>query len=344
MELLTEINTLLDCTKTTLPTLINSINVKTLSNVDKYFGKLAKDLENQKNSFMLNIQNEINKGIEMEYEIPDHSLIDYSVPYIQMKPDLYTIKDKINNFNFRIGIGYNGNSWRWSIDIQDFCKNFANHNKLITHKNLKLFCVPIILPKNEKIVYINFQCPYNKFTYSGGGQITNNLDIFYVIITYITNYGRFINKQFDIYSSPNGQYPRIDDCKDKFKIEDDILTTIEYNGYKKEYYLDDITEEPLTFKMPTIFMKIIDAINSENTELLQECFAEYHSRYIENKTLKLENKTIIDTIKAPYEDMKPKYDNLIIENTELKMANAKLTMELELLKIQMLETRKLYMQ
>lgn len=341
MELLTEINTLLDCTKTTLPILINSINVKTLDNVDKYFDKLAEDLENQKNSFMLNIQNEINKGIEMEYEIPDHSLIDYSVPYIQMKPDLYTIRDKINNFNFRIdGIH---SPWIWSTDIQVFRKNFPYH------KNLRLFCLPIILPKNEKIVYINFQCPFSKVLYHNNNH-QQYIDKFCVIITYITNYGRFINKNFDIYSTPHGQYPQITDSKEQFSIKNDILTTNNgsfvngYNASNEQYKLSDITKNPLTFKMPTIFMKIIDAINSENTELLQECFAEYHSRYIENKTLKLENKTILDTIKAPYEDMKPKYDNLIIENTELKMANAKLTMELELLKIQMLETRKLYMQ
>jgi regulator of replication initiation timing len=95
--------------------------------------------------------------------------------------------------------------------------------------------------------------------------------------------------------------------------------------------------------MPKIFIKILNAIKDENTELLQECLEEYHTRYIENKRLKSENENILETIKKPYDDIKPKYEILVKEHDELKLEYEKLKHEFELLKIKMEEQRKLYM-
>ena len=100
MESLPEINNLLDVVKKELPELTTSLDSKTLDNVDKYFSKLENDLKIQKAKLQIDIQNEINKGIEIEYEIPKHSLIDDSVPYIQMKPELYSLV-KIDKFDFK---------------------------------------------------------------------------------------------------------------------------------------------------------------------------------------------------------------------------------------------------
>lgn len=336
MESLPEIRNLLDVVKKELPELTSSIDSKTLDNVDKYFSKLEKDLKMQKAKLQIDIQNEINKGIEMEYEIPKHSLIDDSVPYIQMKPELYTIA-KIDNFDFQKRVPTNTLTIVISKDIKTSFQNYFN-----THKNLRLFGVPVIVPKNEYVVYIKFHCPYLLDVNSG---ITYPLTFFSCNITYITNYGRFINKNFSIH---NGNQCSISEYNEPPIILQEDRMTRKYSYHNSEfatYKFDDINVKPnpLTYRMPAIFIKILDAIHNENTELLQECFQEYHSRYIENKTLKEENKMILETIKQPYEEMKPKYEMLEKENKAIKEENARLKLELELLKIKMEETKKMYM-
>lgn len=334
MESLPEISNLLDVVKKELPELTTSIDSKTLDNIDKYFSKLENDLKMQKVKLQTDIQNEINKGIEMEYAIPKHSLIDDSVPYIQMKPELYTVA-KIDNFDYKKP-NYNGNIDK---NISNFRSNFSSH------KNLRLFGVPVIVPENEYVVYIKFHCQYIKYQYLNCNN-PQPIDGFTCNITYITNYGRFINKIFTLYEHRISNY-NIQDKKETFTLDKDSI--IEYNSNNQRiatYNFSDINvkPKPLTYRMPAIFIKILDAIHNENTELLQECFQEYHSRYIENKTLKEENKMILETIKQPYEEMKPKYEILEKENKVIKEENARLKMELELLKIKMEETKKMYME
>lgn len=326
MESLPEINNLLDVVKKELPELTTLLNSKTLNNVDKYFSKLENDLKIQKAKLQTDIQNEINKGIEMEYEIPKHSLIDDSVPYIQMKPELYTLKT-IDNFYFKLE--EYGNNRNNAKKLYKFCED---------NKILEKFTKPVILPINEYVVYIKF---YYVISSHLLGVITYNKDAIYSIfnITYITNYGRIV-KMF-LYEIGFGKttqqtFTLNTDC---IIAHHNINNIITYNFSDK-----NVKPNPLTYRMPTIFIKILDAIHNENTELLQECFQEYHSRYIENKTLKEENKRILETIKQPYEEMKPKYEMLEKENKIIKEDNARLKLELELLKIKMEETKKMYME
>jgi hypothetical protein len=332
MESLPEIKNLLDVVKKELPELTTSLDSKTLENVDKYFSKLENDLKIQKAKLQTDIQNEINKGIEMEYEIPKHSLIDDTVPYIQMKPELYTLKT-IDKFDFK-NIDCFGNIYR---DISNYFQRYFNG-----HKNLRLFGVPVIVSENEYLVYIKFYCPYLKHQYwNCNNQQTT--DAFSCNITYITNYGRFINKKFSVYEQNNYS---IMDIKNTFTLDRDSIIEYNSNGQKiatHNFSDKNVKPNPLTYRMPAIFIKILDAIHNENTELLQECFQEYHSRYIENKTLKEENKMILETIKQPYEEMKPKYEMLEKENKVIKEENARLKLELELLKIKLEETKKMYM-
>jgi hypothetical protein len=340
MESLPEIKNLLDVVKKELPELTTSLDSKTLDNIDKYFSKLENNLKMQKVKLQTDIQNEINKGIEMEYKIPKHSLIDDSVPYIQMKPELYTLKT-IDKFDFK---KQDIDSFSISKDIIKFQTHFTSH------KNLRLFGVPVIVPENEYVVYIKFHCPCLRTCYQREQNTTITVS-FLCRITYITNYGRFINKDFPLYT-----YNEIKDRNDTFRINGDSIihslihfANLNNNGFDTTYNFSDINVKPnpLTYRMPVIFIKILDAIHNENTELLQECFQEYHSRYIENKTLKEENKMILETIKQPYEEMKPKYEMLEKENKIIKEENARLKLELELelelLKIKMQETKKMYM-
>ena len=334
MESLPEINNILDVVKKELPELTTLIDSKTLDNIDKYFSKLENDLKMQKVKLQTDIQNEINKGIEIEYAIPKHSLIDDKVPYIQMKSELYTVT-KIDNFDFKQTY-YNGNI---SKDIKT---SFQNNFK--SHKNLRLFGVPVIVPENEYVVYIKFHCPYLKHQYCNGNS-NQTIDAFTCNITYITNYGKFINKIFTLYEQQYQQGYQIQDKKETFTLNKDSIQVLNTTGGITHHNFSDINVKPklLTYRMPVIFIKILDAIHNENTELLQECFQEYHSRYIENKTLKEENKMILETIKQPYEEMKPKYEMLEKENKAIKEENDRLKMELELLKIKMEETKKMYM-
>ena len=330
MESLPEINNLLDVVKKELPELTTSIDSKTLDNVDKYFSKLENDLKIQKAKLQIDIQNEINKGIEMEYEIPRHSLIDDSVPYIQMKPELYTLT-KIDNFDFKLE--EYGDSRNHGKKFDKYCE---------AYKLLEKFTKPVILPINEYVVYIKFYYVISKQTL-GTTTYNDNYTNSVFNITYITNYGRIIKKisKFNFLDILD---------RNKFTLNEDSITQLfitsnVYQNYVTTYNFSDINVKPnpLTYRMPAIFIKILDAIHNENTELLQECFQEYHSRYIENKTLKEENKMILETIKQPYEEMKPKYEILEKENKAIKEENARLKLELELLKIKMEETKKMYM-
>ena len=137
----------LDGVKQELPELTKQIDVKTLSRLDEYFTKLEQDLKIQKKLLQENIQNEINKGIEMEYEIPRHALIDDSVPYIQFKKELYTTVENVDNFYF--GLAKNNNSiFSWIKD-----RNIAEFKSL----NPLKFNINTNLPSNEFVVYIKFK-------------------------------------------------------------------------------------------------------------------------------------------------------------------------------------------
>jgi hypothetical protein len=301
----------LDGVKQELPELTKQINITTLSRVDEYFTKLEQDLKIQKKLLQENIQNEINKGIEMEYEIPRHALIDDSVPYIQFKKELYTTDENVDNFYF-------GLQERTS-SINDFIwtNNIKQIQRLITKKHL--FKINTNLHSNEFVVYIKLKCLPNWFFDSSYMAYGITVDI-----SYITNYGRFINIFENLYQETghNSKY---------------------YSSREKLNEYSHNIETPLTYKMPAIFTKIIDAIYKEDTTLLQECCSEYHSKIIENKRLKEENKMILETIKQPYEDMKPKYEMLEKENTEIKLENARLKKELELMQIKIDEIHKLYL-
>jgi hypothetical protein len=295
----------LEDVKQELPELTREIDVKTMSRVDEYFAKLENDLKIQKKLLQENIQNEINKGIELEYEIPRHSLIDDTVPYIQFKKELYTTDCNVNNFYFGL-VKANNSTCIWIND-----RNIAGLNSL----NPLIFKINTILPKNEYVVYIKLKCLPNWFFGNNGYGIT-------VDISYITNYGRFNN----IFENLYNQEPKSSTYTIKKIINESLHKTA----------------EPLTYKMPAIFTKIIDAIYKEDTNLLQQCCSEYHSRYLENKKLKEENEMILDTIKRPYEELKPKYEILEKENTEIKLENVRLKKELEMLKITLDEVHKLY--
>jgi hypothetical protein len=329
MESLNVISTILETASPSLSTLTSTINKDTIENVDKYFLKLEQDLKKQKQQLQCEIQNEINKGIEMEYEIPRHQLIDSTVPYIQMIKELYTERNLINTYS---NTCYSRNYSQMSIDI--YLQYFH------THKNLRLFGVPVILTKNEYVVYILFKFKNN--------IIHDNMDMLYVDIIYITNYGRFITKTFCLSSN---KITCADIITDRIQVIGDngLFEEFNFNEYgqscsNKTYTFSEITQTTLPYRLPTIFIKIFNAIYKEDTNLLQKCCKEYHDRYMDNKKLKEENKNILESIKNPYETMKPKYEKLLTENEELKKDNASLKMELELMKIKMEEIRKMYMQ
>jgi hypothetical protein len=336
MESIDELNTYLDAIKTDIPIITKDTNKTTIVKVKEYFTKVENDLHKHCLKLQSNIQDEINKGIELEYEIEPHTLVD-SHPYVRLNIDFYcksTSKDKYKNINYKC-----------NLPNYDTIEKFINLLGSITNK--KKFSIPNILTENEYVVYINLLCPNRNHLYNGQIQ----LEIFSINLTYITNHGRFLNIKSEIYNT-GSQYAQINDMKDSEIILSNDKITYQYYyshnnnssiapGYPKS--IIDATEKPLTYKMPTIFIKILTAIYSENTQLLQECLEEYHTRYIENKKLKAENKEILETIKNPYEDMKPKYENLVKEHNDLKFAHTQLQHEYECLKIKMEEQRKLYM-
>ena len=271
-------NDFLDGVKQELQEVTNQIDIRTLSRVDEYFTKLEQDLKMQKKLLQEKIQKEMYKDFEIENKIPKHALIDVSVPYIQFKKG-YNSTRKVDNFYFGKAEEDVNGCFKWKSEIEIFQQELVKYNKF-------LFKINQNLPKEEFVIYIKFKC-YPNWFYNKNG----NNDIYgeTIDITYITNYGRFANIFENLHALNiigQNQYGIKDKLCDMLKSED---------------------IQPLTYKMPAIFTKIIDAIYNENTSLMQECCSEYLTRYIENKKLKEENaklKNKIELLKLQMEEQR----------------------------------------
>lgn len=118
------------------------------------------------------------------------------------------------------------------------------------------------LCQDEYVIYINM---INKCS------IDSCLNLKYII--YITNYGRIIISSECKFNSNNN-------------INLGRIRIYENNQIKDGYdsaalNLTDYT--PLEYRMPRLFLKILEAYNKENTDLLQECCKDYFIKHMESK-------------------------------------------------------------
>jgi hypothetical protein len=114
----------------------------------------------------------------------------------------------------------------------------------------------------------------------------SHYNIQYTHMLYITNYGRFIKSS--IYQ-PNHDYNN-SNYDGRCSIVDDICENIvtyqlSYNTsiQSTKKISQQVYYKPLEYKMPRLFLKILEAYEYLNTELLQECCKDYFIKYMESK-------------------------------------------------------------
>jgi len=135
------------------------------------------------------------------------------------------------------------------------------HNQYNTSEKLQNF--PNI--KNHKICedeYVIFMILKN--ITNANGYLYDN---YYII--YITNYGRIIQSR---------QYYTSHQCN-----SNNGYVHTSFAIYEKSDNIILYDFSPLEYRMPRLFLKILEAYNQENTDLLQECCKDYFIKHMEFK-------------------------------------------------------------
>lgn len=297
--------------------------------IDKFKDGLPELFENVLTSY----QDKINSDFADEYDIPEHEYVQ-SHPLLQLNDKLFEIKDHILRYKFtfnntvffknKIQSGLSVGVHTNDLAFIDIYSHQSNNNLYFNDKVYYKF--EKLLPKNEYIIafiidYVNIREEYDG----------KNLRHYYscISVIYITNYGRFIkvcrypehyggylfyNKEDEcIYTSNKKLYLQCLDPQTKQKKDK--------SGYPKLLTDPEINLAPLTYKFPKLFLNVINAFRNESTDDMQKCCEKY------NILLQKANNT-------------SRYDKKI---QSLEEENTKLKKEIELLKLQMEEQRKLYM-
>jgi len=212
---------------------------------------VKKQLENFETEFKekcLKLQEEtMNKLIsgELEYKID-------SDPYVENYPIVHLKVDELLSKNLEI----------CNINRQDIeCYLNSGHKKqnYPNEKHQKL-C------QDEYVIYINMK---NK----------SSLQSYVKYAIYITNYGRIII---------SSQYSEYHQCNTNNQNKSIIVYENNQFNFYSSYHnrsstlnLTDYT--PLEYRMPRLFLKILEAYNKEDTDLLQECCKDYFIKHMESK-------------------------------------------------------------
>jgi len=232
---------------------------------------------------------------ELEYKIdPEPYVENFPIVHLKseelMKIDLK--KYNIESQNIKI---YIRNQYNCLEKLQNF-PNLKNHK----------------LCEDEYVIYMIL-----KNISSDDGYLNNK---YYII--YITNYGRIIHSH---------EYRKDHQCNSNgyenqslaiYRKSDNIILM----GNEQNVNKITITDyPPLEYRMPRLFLKILEAYNQENTDLLQECCKDYFIKHMESKK----------------KDDELKYrDEIINKQTELLQEKDQ---EIAKLKKQIIELKKFYM-
>ena len=214
---------------------------------------VKKQLENFETEFKekcLKLQEEtMNRLVsgELEYKIDPN-------PDVENFPIVHLKVDKISSENLQI---YNINGQ----DIECYLNSGHKKQNYPNEKNQKL-C------QNEYVIYINMK---NK----------SSLNSYVKYAIYITNYGRIIisprySENHQCYNNNNQNIKSI-----AVYENNKINYYSNYSNHSSTLCLTDYT--PLEYRMPRLFLKILEAYNKEDTDLLQECCKDYFIKHMESK-------------------------------------------------------------
>ena len=306
-----------------------------MEQITDYIEKFKADLPELFDNVLSSYQDKINGEFANEYNIPEHEYVQ-SHPLVQLNDKLFDFVEKLDfmescRFKFQNNVWIiNDRHYPVFKFIQDTAEvKYDNHNRLIytfndkcCYKNIKL------IPKNEYV--IGFIINYKYIESNGNrGDVARTK-----MLIYITNYGRFIHVERQMYGDLKTNLCHLFNYDDKnIFIKDDKIYIYNYEyynrtnlggiliapGYPKLLTDIDANEPPLTYKFPKLFLDVINAFRNESTDEMQKCCEKY------NLLLQKANNGNDKKIK-----------HLEDENTRLKK-------EIELLKIQLEEQRKHFM-
>jgi hypothetical protein len=207
------------------------------------------------------------------------------------------------------------------LSFSDYKENCFKELHKYESKITPLFTIGQILPKNEYIIMLNVKIDKDILRFGYGNNCNTALQIKQYSICYISNYGRLINITLNSHLGTINYYGN--DSLNGYIIH----TSDYYVNDNKLYYkhnsqhIPNSNLAPLTYKFPKLFLDVINAFRNESTDDMQKCCEKY------NILLQKANNT-------------SRYDKKI---QSLEEENTKLKKEIELLKLQMEEQRKLYM-
>jgi len=200
---------------------------------------------------------------EDEFNIPESQFVEKG-RLIQLKPDIYSVD----------------NGLLFSNHKDNYFKELIKYENNINKK--LLFNYDKLLPENEYVILIRIKAHHayilNYPIKNGGSIITYYINEFNVI--YITNFGRIIK----INPTLNLHCPT-DYCGHPGYLQYMPMTNIIYkqnklynqSGYHpyKENLILDYELQPLPYRMPKLFLTVIEAFQQQNTDMMQECCKKY---------------------------------------------------------------------
>ena len=217
---------------------------------------VKKQLENFETEFKekcLKLQEEtMNKLIsgELEYKIDPHQYVEnYPIVHLKVDDVLKGQKCNISNFTIR-DINIHGNS-----------------HYILNYPDSKFYK----LNNTEYIIYVIFKTDYE--------DINSYHKKKYMI--YITNFGRYIKSTF--YKPQSDREPSSFCMLRNSQLVNYSHVGGNYNTQVSQHNLVLTDYTPLEYRMPRLFLKILEAYNKEDTDLLQECCKDYFIKHMESK-------------------------------------------------------------
>ena len=277
-----------------------------MEQLTQYIEKFKDGLPELFENVLTSYQDKINSDFADEYDIPEHEYV-RNHPLIHMNKKLF---DDIKNYDRED-----------DVDIADIAYNNLQRNIIYYYSSV---CTNNLDDDMGKIAdkvdnidvgtFIKMDYP-DKTVYNYDTTLPKNEYVISMIVHY--GYGHSVGT----YLHKNGLY----------QGETSVTYFTNYGRFIG-YFTDDINiiyNEghlqgnllPLTYKFPKLFLDVINAFRNESTDDMQKCCEKY------NILLQKGNNT-------------SRYDKKI---QSLEEENTKLKKEIELLKLQMEEQRKLYM-
>lgn len=275
---------------------------KKLNDIYKTINEYVDLYQKYKNA--IDIQINKTKKLEEEYELlkdtENKKLEDYKEKFQLLKDinekELITIKDTIDGI-YRNQIYDNEYTFEESKYIK---KEPVIHLKdNFNLKNISLNFPILLKLQDDEYITNHYIISSNKNR--GGNDFSSQYDMDkYIFIVYITNYGRLIKSESAIFyiskqewtatmDNRMGYYydvcvSSIKNIKNNKLISYATKTKVEWCGWNSGgrtiETIDDIQinliEQPkLNYRIPKLFIDVIDAFHTQNTDLMQECCKKY---------------------------------------------------------------------